>query len=146
MALLHGATRRLSALYRGRNDVEGLCPEADRWDLDIESAMAEMAVAKAFNLYWRGVSGVAAIDVGEYQVRSTYHQDGCLRLTDHDRDEEKFVLVVTDCPNFRIVGWIKAGDGKKPKYFLKKRPDRPPVYWVPQKDLLPLETLENVNG
>jgi hypothetical protein len=51
--------------------------------------------------------------------------------------EQPYVLVVGTSPTYRIVGWIKNGDGRQDLFFQKD--DDPPWWKVPQSALIPFK-------
>jgi hypothetical protein len=116
------------------------------WDTAIEDALAEYAVAKCAGIHWSGHDGaLSAADARPLHVRSTSHRADGLIL-DHlkDKDDDYFVLVVGHDGLYRLVGYIRAADGKRPEYWrdhtTTQRFDRP-AYCVPQKALEPIERL-----
>lgn len=148
-AAVLGAARRIKSKTAGLRDNHGLTG-GKGWDLDIEGAMAEMAMAKAMGVYFDPTVGTfKAPDVvsrsgAGVQVRSTTRKDGRLIVRDPDPDDELYVLVISALPRFRIVGWMRGGDAKQDRY--KTAPDRgprkrKPAYFVPQKDLQPFSKL-----
>jgi hypothetical protein len=107
-----------------------------QWHLDIEGSCAEMAFAKARDLYWSGITmdTFKDGDVGEVQVRHTELAHGSLVLRPGDNDSSPFALVIGAAPTFMVVGWIYARDGKQKQWAQGKDGDEP--YWrVPQSDL-----------
>lgn len=137
-----GIMRRLLAMRCNRKDRYGQ-PPADLWGNDIESACAELAVAKATGSYWQAVAADPSKlpgDVGPLQVRWTPRTDGCLILHEPDPDDARFYLVTGRAPALTIVGWIWCGDGKRKQWW--SRGDGRPAFFVPQKALKPLSDLE----
>lgn len=130
-----GIMRRLEALKHGRSDRYGP-PPSDLWGLDIEACLAELAVAKAYNLYWERLARDPAAllgDVSALQVRSTRRDEGCLILHAEDDDRAVFVLVTGSAPTLTIQGWTRGAEGKQEKWW--KRGDGRPAYFVPQSAL-----------
>ena len=109
--------------------------------MDLEGALAEMAVAKAMNRYWdASVNTYKAPDVGKDQVRHTHKPDGKLIIRPGDKDHEVFWLVVGISPEFTVCGWMTARDAKVDKYaFNENYGGAPPCWMVPQEDLIPPE-------
>lgn len=115
-AAVTGVSRRLKSVQRlkDRNDrIQG----GNCWEIDIEGACAEAAVAKYLGLYWdhsigryHGQGG----DVGEYQVRHTSLSDGHLLLRPVDPPEPIYILVRGVAPRFEIAGWITGEYAKHP--------------------------------
>jgi hypothetical protein len=130
-----GVMRRLEAMRHGREDRYGAPPQ-DLWGLDIEACLAELAVAKAYNLYWERLArNPAALrgDVAELQVRSTWREDGSLILHHEDPDDAIFILVTGRAPTFDIRGWIRGSDGKEERWW--RTGDGRPAFFVPQSAL-----------
>ena len=114
---------------------------ADRWGRDVESALAEVAVAKSLGIYWNmSVNTGKAPDVGRYQVRHTERQDGKLIIRPRDADDGIYILVTGQAPDYQIHGWIVGSAGKsvgKPW-----NPDgKEPAYWVDRGRLNSIENL-----
>lgn len=138
-----GALRQITNLRDGRTAAYGSVEESP-WQIHIEGACAEMAVAKAMNRFWSGALGALdADDVGPLQVRSTARRDGSLILHAEDRDDRAFVLVTGQAPTYVLRGWIHAAHGKRKEFY---RSDvRHPAYFVPQNALKPMEQLIHDN-
>jgi len=138
-----GVMRRLSAANRKRSQPLGKPKSMGDWDKDIESCGAEAAVAKALGLYWQAVDANPHQlngDVSGIEVRSTKRKDGRLILHTKDPDDRPFVLVRGEMPTYDVVGWIMGRDGKKMDY--TSFGDGRPAFFVPAKDLLPMDELE----
>ena len=133
-----GIYRRVLALQNKRGDRYG-APALTYWETDIESACAEMALAKALGLYWQSVvthPEVLEGDVGSWQVRWTKRPDGRLILHEADRNDQRYTLIVGQSPVFDIVGWILGKDGKQPQYWFEG--DGRPAFFVPRSALHPI--------
>lgn len=114
-------------------DIEG------GWGPHIEGACAECLVAKTLNIYWEAVwreIDKSRGDVGDYQVRSTIRENGCLLLHPENPDEAEYILVVGLAPKQRIVGKIRGSEGKKDEYW--RTDTGRPAFFVPQAKLTPL--------
>lgn len=136
LAAQAGILRRISAIKSNRHQRHGN-RETALWDQDIEGCIAEMLVAKAFNINWTPYADdpkSLKSDVGEdIQVRSTKRSDGCLLVHPDDPDEQMFVLVTGTGLDKTIKGYIKGSYAKKPKYW--RTSTGRPCYFVPQSDL-----------
>jgi len=125
-------------------------PDGLKFDFAICGMFAELAVAKLLSIDWP--SPGFRFDVGEYQVRSTERENGCLILhrehfpdgTPYDRDDDLFILVVGKAPTFDVIGFIRGKDGKRKEFW--KRLIRRPAFFVPQEALTPIELLERERG
>ncbi len=137
MAITIAVERCINSTFDGRKDNHGY-DGSDSWDVNIEGACAELAVAKAINKYWPGgVNTFKAPDLEDIQVRWTPRKDGHLIVRKGDPDNDKFVLVIGKMPDYEVVGWIKGSDAKQERY-LKNWGGRVPCYGVPQINLKPL--------
>jgi hypothetical protein len=107
------------------------------WGSDIESACAEMAVAKALKIYWDGsVNTYSAPDVGVFQVRHTPILHGKLIIRPKDSDAETFIFIVGSSPDFEIIGYMTGKEAKQDKY-LSDPHGKAPCWMVPQGELTP---------
>ena len=107
-----------------------------QWETDINGALAEIAVAKAYGVYWDPSVNVGkAADVGIIQVRSNTRKNGHLIVRKSDKDNEPFMLVICQNPNFHIVGWMIAGDAKKPEFYRPADKYGVEAWWVDQQSL-----------
>lgn len=127
--------RRFENLYGNKPDYHNLQRENDTWDLDINSAMCELAFAKAFGVYWSGAGLKGQRDVGNFEVRSTKYKTGKLILHPKDDDEAPFALVVENFPQFTIVGWTYGHLGKNQAFWQDPTKKNRPAYFVPQESL-----------
>lgn len=141
MGMAIGAERRLQSLVNGAK-----CKAAKRsnyWDMDIEAALAELAVAKVLGVYWPGTYNTfkTKADIGEnIEVRhGTYGRKLIVRQDDHDTSS--YVLAVGLAPTYVVHGWLLGKDCKKKKY-LQDPGNRGPAYFVDKDFLKPLSTLE----
>lgn len=135
-----GILRRISAEFKNRTHANGLSRDAAPWDIDINGAMAELAVAKLLGVYWTGASELGAIDVLFCDVRHTTVPDGCLLIQKTDANDRPFVLVTGIMPEFNVCGWMLAGDAKQDQYW--RTDTGRPCYFVPQSDLRLMEDLK----
>jgi hypothetical protein len=103
---------------------------------DIQSAGAEMAVAKVLNRYWcAGVNAFKDPDVGRnIEVRCTKYANGKLAIRERDNNDRPFVLVRGSLPTFEVVGWIYARDAKQEQWKNDPNGDGE-VYMVPETAL-----------
>lgn len=134
-----GHSRIQSNVDAGRPLMPNNCPEDKVWDYAKEGAMGEMAVAKLLGLEW-SVGSKGALDVGEYDVRQTKHEDGHLLLQKWDKP--RVTILVTGKENtFRAVGYLYNPYGMIEKYW---RAIKRPCYWVPQTDLIKFTTMDEL--
>jgi hypothetical protein len=131
-----GAIRQVQNLRDKRSPAYGAGRSND-WQLHIEGALGEFALAKFLDRFPSGAHEFRARDVGAWQVRTSSRDDGDLILHDRDDDAERFVLLTGRNGAYQVRGWILAADGKRAEYW------RDPVggraaYFVPQSALLPM--------
>lgn len=113
----------------------------------IEGAGAELAVAKYLGRYWSaadldtfaGPDITPAIGV---RLRQTGGTDLGIHSTEDD-DELALVLVYGSLPVYDLVGWIRAGDGKRPEWVA---PHIDGLYFCPPSALRPLDELHALRG
>jgi hypothetical protein len=130
-----GVRRQLEALRASLPDCHGFDGETS-WQVHIEGACGEMAFAKAARLFWSGSvnSFKNGCDMGNIQVRTRSREDYDLIVRENDRDEDAFVLVIGKAPEYRVVGWIRGADAKRPEW-RKTYGNRPAASFVPQAAL-----------
>lgn len=142
-----GIRRRISSIYKskiGNYEREDVNINKRGWGTDVESAAAELAVGKYLNIYWDfSVNTGKAPDVGEFQVRQTELDYGSLIFRDGDNTNEKYILVVGSIPTFKIIGWIYGYSCKQDKY-LKNPHNTTEAWFVPQSDLLSMDTISMI--
>ena len=133
-AAIVGTLRNIAAIKKALPDKHG-APEIG-WNLHIEGAAGELAVARALGRHWGGSinSFKSGDDVNGLQVRTRSNHDYELILRDDDADALRFVLVTGHAPNFTIRGWIMARAGKNPEW-LQTHGGRPPAFFVPHRAL-----------
>ena len=137
MAATVGIMRQISAINRSLRDRNG--HEGAGWNLHVEGACGELAVAKALGVHWSGSVNTFKLggDVGSFQVRTRSQSDYELIVRDDDRDEDTFILVTGQCPNYEVVGKIAGRDAKKDEW-RKAYGGRPAAWFVPHDALQPL--------
>lgn len=107
-----------------------------QWETDINGAMAELAVAKFYNVYWNPSVNVGKLaDVGKIQVRSNTRSNGHLIIRKRDNDDEIFMLVICQNPEFTIVGWKLALEAKTPQFYRPENKFGVEAWWVDQENL-----------
>ncbi len=138
MAALVGLERQLEALSQSLPDRHGY--EGEGWNIHIEGAAGELALAKWLGRYWDGSVNTfqSGGDVGEIQVRTRSKEDYDLLVRPGDKEDAVFVLVIGKAPRFRVVGWIRGADAKRPEW-LRAYGGRAEAYFVPQHALKPVK-------
>jgi len=136
-----GCERRLTNRYKevGAKDyVKEVQMDLGGFERDIQAAAAEMAFAKARKMYWDfSVNTFKKPDVAHIQIRHTIRSSGRLIVRPDDSDDETFVLVTGEIPNFTLRGHIKGRDAKQDQ-FLNNPGGGKPCWMVPQGDLKPI--------
>lgn len=134
-----GMRRNAEAQYRGR---KARFPErvaGELWGFHIESSHAELAVCKYLGVYWGfGVNTFHTEDIVGTNLEIRWSSRKDLKVRPDDRGI--VVSVTGQCPAMDVVGWIEAEEAKKPDYYCSSHP---PCYFVPHKDLNPIEQLKN---
>jgi hypothetical protein len=137
-----GVMRRVFAIRNGVKPGHGY-DDANPWQIDIEGALAECAVAKRLGRYWPGKGVIKASDVGgNLQVRSTPYSGGHLIVNPTDPDDEVFIFVTGGNGTYCIRGWMYGRDCKRPEWWreLKSGSGRM-AYAVPQEALQSIDSL-----
>jgi hypothetical protein len=138
-----GGKRTISALNKGRKGAHGFNRDYERWSIDIEGVATELAAAKALGLPYEPVVGSLDTDLGDIapglQVRGTRYPQGSLLIHKSDHDEDRFILVTGVTGDYRVRGWIKAGDGKIDSLYREYKGRW--AYWVGQNWLKPMSEL-----
>lgn len=136
-AAMIGIRRRLAVL--GSTKTNKVNNAQFGWHTDIEAACAEMAVAKILGVYWAGsVNTWQGPDAGNFQVRHTAHDNGCLIYRKDDPDNDVYILVTGSAPLFCVRGWVRGADAQHPDYWHR---DGYPAWFVPQSALRPISEL-----
>lgn len=129
-AAVGGCQRRISSMFKGRPQFYGAGERKNYWEIDVMGAIAEYAVAKAFDLWWQPTTNQKLSelrgDVGDWQIRSTSHMDGHLFLHPNDKDAN-FVLAIVKDNKVLLAGWISKQKGIEVSEL-----SRFDTYWVKQ--------------
>jgi hypothetical protein len=114
---------------------------AGRWDNDVESACAERAVAKVLGVYWPERNDLDRDGDLPFNlhVRSSDRSDAHLLIYPKDPDDGLFFLAVGQVPTFDVLGWLQAGEAKRPDWWDDKVLARH-AFRVPQHELHPVPT------
>lgn len=129
----HGVLRNVVDIKESRHGVNEQ-PKEKRWQVMIEGALAEIAVAKAFGIYWSGAIDRGHRDTKDYEVRMSYTQKNRLWLYNYDPDNLVYLFVTGLEGNYTLQGWVYGFEGKKPEYW-QKVSWRPAAYYVPNEKL-----------
>jgi hypothetical protein len=138
-----GARRQCYAIYGKLKDTNSDDPLENPWEAHVRGALAEMAVAKHFKLYWSGSVGeVGGDDVGPFQVKHSKH-DLDLIIQKRCRPDRKYILVACTAPNLILRGWFWGADAKVDHYWGDKCRNSRPAFFVPQSELHSVTELDD---
>lgn len=139
MAEFVGKARQAASAHRP--DAHGFSGENGE-AVHVFGAQCEVAAAKVLGRYWPGsVNTFKDADLPpNIQVRGRVRPDAELILRDDDADDELFVLVTGEAPTFTVVGYTTGEHAKHP-HWLRAPKGRPPAYFVPQYELLPIREM-----
>jgi hypothetical protein len=128
-----GIMRQTENLKKSAKAAYGAGADKD-WQLHVEGAMGECALAKFLNIYWPGKGDMRGPDAGivDVRTRSKHHYE--LILHERDPDDRKFWLLTGWNGTYRIHGYILGKDGKKKEYWKDPAGGRP-AFFVPQSAL-----------
>ena len=141
-----GVIRRVQNLQKENKAYHGV-EDRVAWQVDIEGALGEMAVAKVLDRCWSGQLGKwRADDVGEYQVRTASNPHDRLNLHEDDSDTAAFILCIGQAPAYRLAGWIEGANGKQKEHWKDPTGNDRAAFFVPQARLKSMESLLTVDG
>jgi hypothetical protein len=116
-AAVGGCQRRVTSMEVARPQFYGADERNNFWQIDIQGAIAEFAVAKAFDKYWEPATDKSLKslpgDVGFYQIRSTAHKTGQLIVHERDADDVPFILAIVAEPHVKLAGYLYGGEAKE---------------------------------
>lgn len=140
-AAIIGTNRNIAAIQQGLPDANG--HQGSGWNLHIEGACGEIALAKALNIYWSASINTFKNggDVGSLQVRTRSRDDYDLIIRPNDNRQSKFILVTGVAPHFTIHGWITGIDARRDEWW-HEHGGRPGAWFVPTKELKSLYHLK----
>ena len=134
MAALVGTQRTVQCIQNGSRNRYG-AKDTEAWQMSIEGAMGECALAKHLGIFWsKGTPG--ATDVGPHDVRQTHHSHGKLIVHPTDDDKRRFYLVTGLMGKYLIHGYMYGCDAKQTKYWADPQDTGRWAYFVPQSDLI----------
>ncbi|CAB4197130.1 hypothetical protein UFOVP1304_4 [uncultured Caudovirales phage] len=135
-----GCMRHISAVKAGLTDKHGASP--GNWQVHIDGALGEIAVAKALDRFWSGsVNTFKAADIGaNIQVRTSQRHDSRLIVRHDDSDDDLFVLVTGIAPDYRVRGWISGADAKQDQWLANPH-NREAAFFVPESALHPISSI-----
>ena len=128
-----GIQRQIQNLKTGAVPAYGAGSKND-WQLHVEGALGEMALAKCLGVYWDGKGKMRAPDVGECDVRTRSKHSYDLIIHDRDDDDRYIYLLTGGNGQYIFHGGIYARDAKQKRYWKDPAGGRP-AYFVPQAHL-----------
>ena len=128
-----GIQRQIQNLKTGAVPAYGAGSKND-WQLHVEGALGEMALAKCLGVYWDGKGKMRAPDVGEGDVRTRSNHSYDLIIHDRDDDDRYIYLLTGGNGQYIFHGGIYARDAKQKRYWKDPAGGRP-AYFVPQAHL-----------
>jgi hypothetical protein len=127
--------RNAEAICRNRKPRFKEKTVGELWGFHIESAHAELAVAKALGVWWGfGVNTFHTSDIAGTDCEIRWSPRNNVKIRPDDTGT--VISVTGKCPTYEIKGWIAAEDGKKPEWYCSQPP---PCYFVPHTKLIPFE-------
>ncbi len=142
-AIKVGELRQSESTRKNLQDKHGLDP-AQGLKVHVEGACGELAVSKALGVSWdASVNTFKKFgDLGDIEVRTASKANYCLIVRQADIDSRIFILAIRLSPReFDIIGWILGSNAKKDKW-LKAPNGREKAWFVPQDELLPIDSLK----
>jgi hypothetical protein len=140
-----GAARTLRALMRKDGQRDGA--NLPRWQIDIEAACAEFAVAKLLGLFPSGFTTDRGSDVGTYQVRWSSQHSHRLPLRTADDPSDIFIFVTGEYGHYVVNGWCLGAEGMHDEFWTQADKKRPNYCWmVPKSELRPISELMAIDG
>lgn len=133
-----GSMRNAESKIKGRRPRFKERHTGELWGYHIESAHAELVVAKYLGVYWGfkvNTFHVPDIENTNYEVRFSNRSDVKIRP-----DDSGIIISVSgECPEYRINGWVKADEGKQEIYKCHKEPI---CYFYPHSKLNDIRQLK----
>jgi len=115
-AAMAGCQRRVIAMGRNRPQYYGAEERMNYWQIDIQGAISEYALAKSLNMFWEPATNECLKDlpgdVGEYQIRSTSYKTGHLIVHSADNDEAAFIFAIIAEPYVKLAGYLMGHEAK----------------------------------
>jgi len=143
LAAAVGSRRRIQSLYAGHKS-KGLGEGG--FDIDVQAAAAEMAVAKALDIYWDGSVGTfkSKADIGlNIEVRHSI-KGPSLIIRPGDQRNSVYIYVEGKLPDYEVKGYMTYEEAEENKEKYWKNPGgKGRVWFVPPSDLHPITDLIN---
>jgi len=134
---LAGIMRQIENLRLGRQSTHG-ADQNKLWQIHIDGALGELAVAKCLGIYWAGKGEFRGPDVGSVDVRSSPLHTNRLILHPDDPDDRRFYFVTGMYGKYQVHGWCRGEEGKRDEYWMEPPKARAAAFFVPKTALHPL--------
>lgn len=132
-----GIQRNANSISQGHKLLYDADPE-NTWQIHAEGACGECAFAKGMNWYWdMSVNTFKKADVNGVHVRTRskdFHE-----LIIRRNESGIFALVKGIAPTYKIFGWFDSQHVRDE--WLHNHGDKGLAYFVPMKELYPIETI-----
>ena len=136
---LNGSMRQVENVRKKYRPPTLGCGHMNDWQLHVEGALAEWAVAKFLGVYPSGFK-FGEGDLGKYEVRCSANENTLMYMKDSDKDDHIFIRVTGLNGDYKLHGWILGSEGKKfPKRDLYQN-NRPAIF-VPYDALNSMDKL-----
>lgn len=134
-----GVLRQSESMRRKLKDKKGV---ENPFQIGVEGACAELAVAKALNRHFPcGINTFKGPDIGDnLQVRSRSRPDGELIVRPDDNEDHLYILVTGQAPKYTVWGYLQGKDAKRDDW-VKNPYGRGAAWFVPQSELKPITDL-----
>lgn len=134
-----GCMRTINAITRQSRAAHGLTNQDVSWQLAIEGAMGEWAVAKALGVMpaMTTLPTYTGDLAQRLEVRTTPRAQGRLILHASDPSDRPYFLAIGRDGTYTIAGWAWGYEGKRTEYWDDPGTGRP-AFFVPQHQLHPL--------
>ena len=142
MAAECGIMRNIACIIDGRKPAHGFDDEDGSWNVHVEGACGEVAVAKLLGRFWSPtVNTFHAADIGlKIQVRTRSRHDYDLLVRSSDEASHAVVCVTGLAPRFAAHGYMIAQDARRDEW-VQTHGGRPPAWFIPKKHLLDIRDL-----
>jgi hypothetical protein len=140
VSLIVGVRRRVASIEQKFVERNGAArtKQAFQFYINMIGACGEMAFCKLHGLYWPASINAAKGEpdvLPDWQIRTLEHHDYCLLVRKNDRDDQRFVLMTGNGPEFMYHGWMWGRDAKREEWWDDKGERGQPAFWVPQEFL-----------
>lgn len=145
VAALISVERLCSNMSKGKTMGHGY-DKQDEWEVGVQGAGAEVAVAKFLNVAYCGHCDVyhSIPDIGVCtEVRWTRLQSLIVRPIDEIKSN--YIVVTGRVPEMNIIGWMSGAEAKQDRYLTDfGNSNRPKCYGIPFKDLHHMNTYPKI--